>query len=145
MASFFGFDHIDTRVPSLARVEPFYDRLMKELGLPRKRHSFVDAAGDWHELVPGQTHNVAEYYEELQPDRASFFIGFIEDPAMTPTKTRIAFRVKSAAELPRWETLLREMGAQKIERSESMDDYPAIFFEDPAGTMLEIVARKAAK
>ncbi|MBV8223455.1 MAG: hypothetical protein JO293_08860 [Candidatus Eremiobacteraeota bacterium] len=145
MSTFRGFDHIDTRVPSLARVEPFYDRLMTALGLPRKTHSFVDAAGDWHELTPGQAYNVTEYYEDVQPDRASFFIGFIEDPAMTPTKTRIAFRVKSPAELPKWELLLREMGACKIERSESMDDYPAIFFEDPAGTMLEIVARKAAK
>ena len=81
MAKFLGFDHIDTRVRSLAAVEPFYDRLMRELGLPTKKHSFVDAIGDWHELKPGQIHNVAEYFEEPPVDRAAFFIGFIEDPA----------------------------------------------------------------
>jgi len=141
MSKFLGFDHIDTRVRSLAAVEPFYDRLMHELGLPTKRHSFVDAAGDWHELKPGQIHNVAEYFEASPVGRPAFFIGFIEDPAMTPTLTRIAFRAE-LAELPRWEEFLREIGAAAIERSESMEEYPAIFFEDPAGTKLEIVARK---
>jgi len=141
MPKFLGFDHIDTRVRSLKAVEPFYDRLMRELGLPKKKHSFVDAAGDWHELKPGQIHNVVEYFEESPIGRAAFFIGFIEDPDMTPTRTRIAFRAE-LAELPRWEEFLREIGAVTVERSESMEEYPAIFFEDPAGTLLEIVARK---
>ncbi|HZV78636.1 MAG TPA: VOC family protein [Candidatus Binatus sp.] len=141
MAHFLGFDHIDTRVRSLTHAEPFYDRLMPELGLKVKRHSFVDEAGEWHDLKPGQKHNVVEYFEEPVPDRATFFIGFIEDPAMKPTRTRIAFRADSPAQLKRWEEFLREIGARNIEPSASMTDYPAIFFEDPAGTMLEIVAR----
>lgn len=142
MPQFFGFDHVDTRVRSLGLVEPFYDRLMPELGLPKKKHSFVDAAGDWHSLKPGQKHNVAEYFEESGPGRTPFFIGFIEDPQMKPTFTRIAFRVGSAAEMQRWEKFLREIGALNIEPSEDMDGYPALFFADPAGTLLEIVARK---
>jgi len=144
MPKFFGFDHVDTRVRSLSQVEPFYDRLMARLGLPRKKHSFVDEAGEWHALSAGQKYNVAEYYEEVQPGHASFFIGLIEDPAMKPTKTRIAFRVESPGELPLWEEFLHEIGARNIERGEFVDDYPAIFFEDPAGTRLEIAARKPA-
>lgn len=142
MPQFLGFDHIDTRVRSLALVEPFYDLLMPQLGLPKKRHSFVDLAGDWHELRPGQVHNVAEYFELPTHGRATFFIGFIEDPHMKPTLTRIAFRAGSAAEIPQWEKALRQIGALHIELSADMDEYPAIFFEDPAGTLLEIVARK---
>ncbi len=145
MRRFQGFDHIDTRVRSLVIVEPFYDRLMAELGMPRKKLSFVDDAGDWHELKPGQAHNVAEYFEEPGPDRPSYFIGFIEDPRMTPTRTRIAFRVSSRAEVERWNVRLPELGGVNVELSADMDGYPAVFFEDPAGTLLEIVARKPAK
>ena len=141
MAAFLGFDHIDTRVQSLAAVEPFYDRLMAELGLSRKKHSYVDDAGDWHSLDAGQQYNVAEYFEEAQPDRAAFFIGFIEDPAMRPVMTRIAFRVPAPLAVDRWTRFLREIGAVNIEPSASLDEYPAIFFEDPAGTKLEIVSR----
>ena len=141
MAHFLGFDHIDTRVRDLAHAEPFYDRLMPELGLRVKRHSYVDAAGDWHELAAGQRHNVVEYYEEPAPGRATFFIGFIEDPGMKPSKTRIAFRAESPDKLARWTEFLREIGARNIEPSVNMTEYPAVFFEDPVGTMLEVVAR----
>jgi catechol 2,3-dioxygenase-like lactoylglutathione lyase family enzyme len=142
MSGFLGFDHIDTRVRSLAAVEPFYDRLMAELGLPFKKHSFVDEAGDWHSLDAGQQYNVAEYFEASQPDRAACFIGFIEDPAMRPVLTRIAFRVKAPIDVDHWVRLLGEIGAVNIEPSASMEEYPAIFFEDPAGTRLEVTARK---
>ena len=142
MSLFLGFDHIDTRVRSLSAVEAFYDRLMAELGLPKKNRSFVDAQGDWHDLKPGQSHNVAEYFEESPAGRAAFFIGFIEDPAMVPVKTRIAFRVATPFDAAHWQRVLRELGARNIQVSESMDDYPAIFFEDPAGTKLEVVARE---
>jgi catechol 2,3-dioxygenase-like lactoylglutathione lyase family enzyme len=142
MSEFLGFDHIDTRVRSLAAVEPFYDRLMARLGLPTKKHSYVDEAGDWHSLETGQQCNVAEYFEEPQPDRAVFFIGFIEDPAMRPVFTRIAFRVPAPLDVDQWMRFLREIGAMNIEPSATMEEYPAIFFEDPAGTKLEVVARK---
>jgi catechol 2,3-dioxygenase-like lactoylglutathione lyase family enzyme len=142
MSGFLGFDHIDTRVKSLAAVEPFYDRLTAELGLPRKKHSYVDEAGDWHELDAGRQYNVAEYFEEPQPDRAVFFIGFIEDPAMRPVLTRIAFRVPAPLDVDHWVRFLGEIGALNIEPSSSIEEYPAIFFEDPAGTKLEVAARK---
>src|SRR5215470_4328580 len=119
MTQFLGFDHIDTRVRSLSAVEPFYDRLMAQLGMPRKKHSYVDEAGDWHSLDAGQPYNVAEYFEELVPGCAPFFIGFIEDPAMRPVLTRIAFRVPVPLDVEFWLRFLREIGAENIEPSAS--------------------------
>jgi catechol 2,3-dioxygenase-like lactoylglutathione lyase family enzyme len=145
MPKFLGFDHVDTRVRSLAAVEAFYDKLMPELGLPRKRHSFVDGNGDWLEVKPDGTYNVAEYFEAPEPGQSARFIGFIEDPSMQPTLTRIAFRVASVAELDRWVKLLERLGARNIEPSSSYEEYPAVFFEDPAGTKLEVAAPKPSK
>jgi catechol 2,3-dioxygenase-like lactoylglutathione lyase family enzyme len=140
MPNFFGFDHIDTRVRSIAVVEPFYDRLMPELGLPEKLYSHVDAAGEWHEPTPDRPYNTVEYCETPSPGVVRHFIGFIQDTTMTPVQTRIAFRADSRDDLERWHRFLSAIGALRIERS-TADDYPAIFFEDPAGTKLEIVAR----
>jgi catechol 2,3-dioxygenase-like lactoylglutathione lyase family enzyme len=142
MADFFGFDHVDTRVPSISAVEPFYDRFMPELGLPRKHHAHVDERGDWDDPSDAKPYNAVEYFEEVAPGGVSRFIGFIEDRTMRPTLTRIAFRASSPADLDRWHSVLRSIGACNVERSASAD-YPAIFFEDPAGTKLEIVARHA--
>jgi len=142
MPRFLGFDHLDVRVRSLAAVEGFYDALMPLLNLPLKTVSHVDAAGNWHEADDDERpYNVVEYYETGVPGVASHFVGFIEDPGMHPVSTRIAFRVESAAALVAWETTLRDMGARNIETSDEMEDYPAIFFEDPAGTRLELCAR----
>ena len=141
MPRFLGIDHVDARVPSLAAVEPFYDRLMPALGLPRKKHSHVDAAGDWHDADHAHPANVAEYYEDPPVDGAARFVGIIEDVSMAVVRTRLAFRVASRDEVEAWEARLRDLAARGIERSEQMDVYPAIFFEDPLGTKLEICAR----
>jgi hypothetical protein len=140
-AAFHGFDHIDVRVKSLPAVEPFYDVVLAELGLPRKRHSHVDADGEWQEADDVRPYNVAEYFEESAPGKVAFFIGIIEDRTMEPTKTRIAFRLPSRDELDRLTARLRELGARKIEHSEDMEEYPAVFFEDAVGTRLELCAR----
>lgn len=142
MPTFAGFDHVDCRVPSLAAVEAFYDALMPELGLPRKRFSYVDEDGEWREASAEHTYNTVEYFEEPQSDRATFFIGFIERPDHVPGFTRIAFRV-DLGRMMELETLLKRIGARHVERSADLDAYPAIFFEDPGGTKLEIVARAA--
>ena len=139
---FQGFDHIDTRVTSIKLAEAFYDRLLPELGFSAKRHSHVDGQGDWHEADDKRPYNAVEYYESKDGVRPPYFIGFIEDPAMTPSKTRIAFREESRDRLNRWHDLLTSIGARNIEWSAEMDAYPAIFFEDPCGTKLEICARK---
>lgn len=141
MPDFHGFDHVDARVRSLPGVEPFYDRLMPALGLPRKTYAHVDTAGDWDEPDAERPYNTVEYHEEPDPSRPGRFIGFIEDRAMAPARTRIAFALGSRAELEAWEPRLREFGACGVERSADMDAYPAIFFEDPGGTKLELCAR----
>ncbi len=140
MATFLGFDHIDTRVLSIKAVEPLYDRLMPQLGMPEKRYAHVDKDGEWNDPAPDKPYNTVEYYEPPAPGIVRHFIGFIEDASMTPVLTRIAFRANSADELERWHDFLSSIGAVRIERSES-ETYPAIFFEDPVGTKLEIVAR----
>ena len=139
MQRFLGFDHIDVRVRSLAAVEPFYDAIMPLLGLLKKTVSYVDEAGDWHD-ADATRYNTVEYFEEVDPGERCRFIGFIEVPAMTPVLTRIAFRVGSAAEVEAWAADLPAHGALNVERSEDMAGYPAVFFEDPAGTKLEICA-----
>lgn len=139
--SFLGFDHIDTRVRSIAAVEPFYDKLMPLLGFTRKKPSFVDENGDWHAATFDGEYNTVEYYTPESKGQAAFFIGFIERRDTAETLTRLAFRVEDATD-PQWLTALRELGAKKIEASEDMSAYPAIFFEDPGGTKLEIVSRK---
>jgi len=140
MASdFLGFDHVDTRVRSVRAVEPFYDRLMPELGLPQKRFAYVDERGDWHDPSDAKPYNTVEYHQPPAPGEVGFFIGFVEDAKMIPTFTRIAFRVSSST-LDRWHSFLTSIGAANIEWSASAE-YPAIFFEDPACTKLELVAR----
>jgi catechol 2,3-dioxygenase-like lactoylglutathione lyase family enzyme len=142
--TFLGYDHVDARVPSIARVEPFYDRLMPELNLPEKQYAHVDGAGEWHAPTEERPYNAVEYHEEARAsdERATFFIGFIEDPATVPGKTRIAFRIPSEADLIHWHAMLLAIGARAVEWSEG-DDYPAIFFEDPCGTKLEVCARRS--
>ena len=141
MPRFAGFDHVDCRVRSLAAVESFYDVLMPELGLPLKRYAHVDLAGEWHDVTHERPYNAVEYYESPHGDEAAFFIGFIERHDHLPGDTRIAFRVEGAR-LADLEAHLERIGAERIERNDDMEKYPAIFFEDPAGTKLEIVARR---
>ncbi|MBV8163524.1 MAG: VOC family protein [Candidatus Eremiobacteraeota bacterium] len=141
MPQFFGFDHVDTRVRSLTAVEAFYDKLMPEIGLPEKDYHIVDAAGNWRRVQPGEHYNTVEYHEKSENRQPAHFMGFIEDPAMQPVSTRIAFRIGSVGDLDRWVTLLGRIGARNIEPSSSYEDWAAVFFEDPAGTKLEIVAR----
>ena len=135
---FLGFDHIDTRVSSLHLVERFYDRLMPLLGLTRKRFAHVDEHGDFLDVDERDRYDAVEYYAPRTPGAAAFFIGFIERADTPPTLTRIAFRVENIAD---WIEPLIEAGACNVESSEDMSEYPAIFFEDPAGTKLELVAR----
>lgn len=141
-AAFLGIDHIDTRVTDVAAVEAFYDELMPKLGLPRKRHAYVDAAGDWHDVAEDNPYNAVEYYENAATGSVPRFIGFIEDAEMRPTKTRIAFRISGPDALKPFAEYLAGIGAKNVELSADMESYPAVFFEDPAGTLLELCAKK---
>lgn len=141
--AFEGFDHVDTRVSSVAAVESFYDALMPVLGLPRKRYAFVDGSGNWQTVATGERYNAIEYYEESVAAQAPRFVGFIEEAGMAPLKTRIAFRLRSADRVEPFAEFLRGIGAKNVELSADMQTYPAVFFEDPAGTRLELCARPA--
>ena len=140
--AFLGFDHIDVRVPSLAAVEAFYDRLMPELGLTVKTVAHVDAAGIWRAPSEALPYNAAEYHEAVAMGQTARFIGFIEDAGMRPTRTRVAIRVSSKTDVLTWEKRLRELGASDVELDEEIEAYPAVFFADPAGTLLELCARR---
>ena len=105
----------------------------------RRRTAFVDDAGEWFDAAPDGGYNAVEYYTRSVPNAASFFIGFIERSDHVPALTRIAFRVAAARE---WPAQLHDVGACNVESSEDMTAYPAVFFEDPAGTRLEVVSRR---
>jgi catechol 2,3-dioxygenase-like lactoylglutathione lyase family enzyme len=141
MNAFLGFDHVDVRVRSVAQVEAFYDAILPALGLGRKSYAHVAADGEWHDVDDSHPANAVEFFERSDGKRPPRFIGFIEDAAMVPVATRLAFAVGSADELEGWEERLRAIGARALERSEDMSGYPALFFEDPAGTRLELCAR----
>ncbi len=134
---FLGLDHVDVRVRSLSLVEPFYDALMPLLDLSEKRYASVDPSGEWRREF--DDYNVAEYYEPDEAGHVSRFVGFIEDPLHRNNDTRIAFRV-APERLAEFEAVLRRIGAEQVETSRD-PAYPAVFFEDPGGTKLELVAR----
>lgn len=137
MPEFYGFDHVDCRVRSLAAVEVFYDELLPEIGLTEKRYAYVDSDGVWHD--ESGNYNAIEYYEAAHPTKPRRFFGLIENPLHRNNDTRIAFRVDHR-QLAEFEALLRRIGAANLEPSEQAD-YPALFFEDPAGTKLELIGR----
>lgn len=137
-----GLDHADIRVASIAAVEAFYEALLPPLGLTRKSEAHVDAAGDWYDVAADRPRNVIEYHTEKRPGSKGWFVGFIESPGTIATGTRIAFALDDEANLAAVEALLHRIGARVIQRSES-ENYPAVFFEDPIGTRLEICVRRS--
>ncbi|HXM07459.1 MAG TPA: hypothetical protein VN936_08340, partial [Candidatus Acidoferrum sp.] len=72
---------------------------------------------------------------------AGWFIGFVEDASNVANATRLAFALDDEAALAAVETLVRAASGRIVEWS-SDADYPALFFEDPLGTRLEICARR---
>ncbi len=136
-----GLDHADIRVPSIAAVEAFYDAVMPALGLSRKSESHVGADGEWYDVDERRPRNAIEYHTPIEPGTRGWFVGFIEDSPMRPTATRIAFALEREDDLPAVETLVRAAGARVVEWSIDAG-YPALFFEDPVGTRLEVCARR---
>ena len=137
-----GLDHADIRVPSLRAVEAFYDALLPKLGLSRKMASHVDAAdGEWYPVDEHRPCNAIEYATPVQAGTPGWFVGFIEDARATPSLTRIAFALDAEGDLADLNALLTACDAIKLEWSRT-SDYPAIFFEDPVGTRLEICVRR---
>jgi catechol 2,3-dioxygenase-like lactoylglutathione lyase family enzyme len=136
-----GLDHADVRVRSIAAVEAFYDALLPALGLSRKTESHVDSDGEWCSVDATHPRTAIEYHTPVEPGSPGWFVGFIEDRGMTPTATRLAFAADTENGLRELEALVRSAGGRVIEWS-SDENYPALFFEDPGGTHLEICARR---
>jgi len=136
---FYGFDHVDCRVRSLVAVETFYDELMPLIGLSEKRYAYVDPNGEWHREF--DAYNAIEYFEAVHPTKPRRFFGLIENPLHRNNDTRIAFRIEHLR-MNEFIALLPRIGATNIELSDEMETYPAVFFEDPAGTKLELIGRE---
>lgn len=136
-----GLDHADIRVSSIAAVESFYDAILPALGLSLKTESHVNHDGEWCEVDALHPRNAIEYRTPREPGSAGWFVGFIENPGTKPTATRIAFALKDEADLLPIELLIDNAGGRIIEWTDD-DTYPALFFEDPVGTRLEICARR---
>ena len=136
-----GLDHADIRVPSLGAVEAFYDAVLPALGLSLKSFSHVGDDGEWHGVDDAHPCNTVEYHTPTVAGECGWFVGFIEDPQMVPTRTRIAFALDVESNLTAIEPLVRNAGGRVVEWS-SDAGYPALFFEDPCGTRLEVCARR---
>jgi hypothetical protein len=115
--------------------------LLPALGLARKSESHVGRDGEWVDVDATHPRNVIEYHTPIVPGSPGWFVGFVEDPGMTPTATRIAFALDAEANLPATEPLVRDAGGRVVEWSIDAG-YPALFFEDPVGTRLEICFRR---
>ena len=136
---FLGIDHVDLRVPSLGAVERFYDAFAERLGLPTKRYAIVQFGGaSWDDGTP-ENYNAVEYYSETVSGRPRMFFGVIEEASAQPARSRLAFAV-AEDELDEWERFVRHLGARDVERGDP--EYPAVFFNDPVGTRLEVCARR---
>jgi predicted lactoylglutathione lyase len=121
------FDHIDLRVPDLTKATPFYELLLPALGFTRN----VSVEG-W--LTFGV----------VDGDITEFF-GVAESPAHVPNENRIAFWVKSRADVDRIAEVAALAGARNIEGPMDYETgYYAVFFEDPCGNRLEACHRSRA-
>src|SRR6185436_7341168 len=118
------YDHIDLRVPRLADVGSFYERLLPALGFAR------------HVQVEGWLQ-----FEAADADITEFF-GVTESPGHVPNENRIAFWAESKSEVDRLAEIARGAGARNIEGPMPYEPgYYAVFFEDPCGNRLEICHR----
>lgn len=119
------FDHIDLRVPDLAKVTDFYRKLLPALGFKKN----LTISG-W-----------LQYYAE--GNGPTEFFGVTESSAHVPNENRIAFWASGVAEVDDIARLLGEIGAQNIEGPDYDESptYYAVFFEDPAGNRLEVCHR----
>jgi predicted enzyme related to lactoylglutathione lyase len=121
------YDHIDLRVPRLADVSSFYERLLPALGFARR----VQVEG-WLQF-------------EAADAAVTEFFGVTESPCHIANENRIAFWAESAAEVDRLAEVAREAGARNIEGPMHYEPgYYAVFFEDPCGNRLEICHRTSA-
>lgn len=120
------FDHVDLRVHSLSKAQPFYEALLPALGFTR------DAK------IEGWLQ-----YEAAGTDGAAEFFGVTESPNHVANECRVAFRTDTIREVDRLAAIAVQVGARNVEGPAYEDaHYYAVFFEDPSGNRLEICYRE---
>lgn len=118
------FDHIDLRVPNLAAVSDFYEKLLPALGFTRKV-----AVEGWLQ------------FEAVDAGVNEFF-GITESANHVPNENRIAFWAESSAAVQRIAEVAISVGARNVEGPMDYEPgYYAAFFEDPCGNRLEVCHR----
>ena len=127
------FSHIDLRVDNMVKCRPFYETLLSKFGFRSSTDTGAYSDGAWEVFVcEGEYPSVA-------------FFSITEQATHRPNGNRIALWAASRDEVDAIGALLREIGAH-IESGprlcrEYNNHYYAVFFEDPAGNLLEVVHR----
>lgn len=130
-----GLDHVYVTVADFRRAEAFYDAVMRVLGF---RKGDTSIGGDPH----------AHYFNRslqysIRPARRST----PHDP-YAPGLHHFCFQVPDRAAVDRAAQELRALGIEVTEPAlhpEYHPEYYAIFFSDPDGLRLEVVARTSAR
>jgi glyoxylase I family protein len=127
-----GLDHIYVAVSDFDRSEQFYDGVMAGFGFKK---GVRPIAGERHAHY---FNRVLQY--TIRPSRGA---SRGTDP-YAPGLHHFCFQVETRAEVDEaWRLLqgLKVAATQPSEYPEYNDDYYAIFFEDPDGVRLEVIAR----
>ena len=125
-----GYDHLYVTVSDFARSEAFYDNVMRLLGFRK---------GDM--AIAGQPH--AHYFNpHMQYTIRPAKTAVAHDP-YAPGLHHVCLQVADRQAVDDVEATLRDAGVAVTEAREYEygEDYYAIFFEDPDGIRLEVVAR----
>jgi len=121
------FGHIDLRVSDLAAAVRFYDALLPALGFTERYHG-----EEW------------KVWATQEPLPATAYFGITEAPGHVAKENRIAFSVRTEAEVDDLAEIARSSGATDLSGPKPMPyspGYYAAFFADPSGNRLEIYVR----
>jgi predicted enzyme related to lactoylglutathione lyase len=118
------YDHIDLRVPDLAKAKAFYETLLPALGFAKR----VPVDG-WLQ------------FEAAGAEAAAFF-GVTHSPGHVPNENRVAFWAQDHAAVDRIAQIVAKAGGRNIEGPMDYEPgYYAVFFEDPCGNRFEVCHR----
>ena len=122
------FGHIDLRVSSMTKAQPFYESLLPALGFTQTRHD-----PEW------------KVYSTEGGFPSVAYFGITEDPSHRANHNRIAFWVGRREEVDRIGETVRAAGGTSVSGPKLCPEYSstyyAVFFEDPCGNRLEVCFR----
>ena len=131
-----GLDHIYLTVSDMARSEAWYDKV---LGLLDFRKSDFTIAKTPHRHYFNPVMQIT-----IRPARE----GFTPHDSYSPGLHHLCLQVASNDDVDRLAVALNEMGidcSAPAFHTDYAPDYYAIFFSDPDGVRLEVMARRAAR